>query len=153
MQSLTIFLTHILSGFIGSYIAIRKNKSPVTWFIIGFLFGFIGIIILIILQDKRDNENNILYRTQKDEIIEETTILQEEEIQKEITNCWFFLNENKQTTGPLSLYTICKNISQKEHPEQTWLWKKGMKNWQRLEEIPEALEQLKNIKQKNKITN
>lgn len=150
MQSLTILLIQVLLGFIGYYIAIKKNKSPIIWFIVGFLFGFIGIIILLILSDKVDNSNDLSYENkysprnkQNKEYIEEATVQQEE---TQPSNFWFFLNENKQITGPVSLDIIYKNIIKKEYPEKTWIWKKGMKNWQRLEEIPEALEQLKNIK-------
>lgn len=151
MQSLIVLLIQVLSGFIGYYIAIKKNKSPVLWFIIGFFFGLIGILILILLPETPNIQNKPPYRNQysskpnqQNETFEETIILHEDENQEEFDH-WFFLNHEKQTLGPFSLKAICKNISKKEQPEKTWLWKKGMKNWQRLEEIPEALEQLKNI--------
>lgn len=153
MQSLIVLLVQVFSGFIGYYIAIKKNRSPVLWFIIGFFFGLLGILILLLLPEMPKIQNKSPYRNQyssnsnqQNEILEKTIILNDEE-----ASCWFFLTDEKQTLGPFSLQTICKNISKKEQPEKTWLWKKGMKNWQRLEEIPEALEQLKNIA--NKTTN
>lgn len=52
------FLQSLIFGFITAYIANSKNRNAISWFFISFLFGVIGLIILLILDNLSENKDN-----------------------------------------------------------------------------------------------
>lgn len=44
-----ILVFGIISGFLGIYVAIQKNRSSTEGFMLGFLFSLLGVVILALL--------------------------------------------------------------------------------------------------------
>lgn len=44
-----ILVFGVISGFLGVYVAIQKNRSSTEGFVLGFLFSLLGVIILALL--------------------------------------------------------------------------------------------------------
>jgi len=49
MNIFTLLALGIITGGIAAYILERKGRSHITGFLLGFFFGFIGIIIAFLL--------------------------------------------------------------------------------------------------------
>lgn len=163
MLPISFFLIYILLGFLAAYLAVKKNRNPIGWFLAGMCFGFFGIIILLILPDlsprdgdsnsSDDNEpsNNILHS-----ILEDSSVISSPSPVDQVlrnTEKWFYLNKEKQNVGPMSLEDLLVFLRDKEkhtteniNPEDVWVWKKGMENWERVRNIPELNEALKILK-------
>ena len=67
-------LSSVIMGFLGSYVAIEKNRSGTEGFLLGLLFSLIGVIIVALLPTKEkpkeivisDEENEKLKREQEE---------------------------------------------------------------------------------------
>ncbi|SYX09294.1 hypothetical protein C834K_0855 [Chlamydia poikilotherma] len=164
MLPISFFLIYILLGFLAAYLAVKKNRNPIGWFLAGMCFGFFGIIILLILPDlppkngnstssSDDNEpsNNILHS-----ILEDSSVISSpppvDQVPRD-TEKWFYLNKEKQNVGPIFLEDLLlflrdkeKHTAENTNPEDIWVWKKGMENWERVRNIPELNEALKILK-------
>ncbi len=58
MQSLTIvFAIAIVFGALGAYLAEKKGRKHYEGFLLGFLFGFLGIILELFLPSKKIDKN------------------------------------------------------------------------------------------------
>lgn len=107
MLPISFFLIYILLGFVSAYLAVKKNRNPIGWFLAGMCFGFFGIIILLILPDlppKNDNStlssdenepsNNILHS-----ILEDSSVISSPPPVTQVprdTEKWFYLNTKKK---------------------------------------------------------
>ena len=58
MESLTIiFAIAIIFGALGAYFAEKKGRKHYEGFLLGFLFGFLGIIAELFLPSKKIDKN------------------------------------------------------------------------------------------------
>ncbi|WP_348663151.1 GYF domain-containing protein [Chlamydia vaughanii] len=166
MLPISFFLIYIILGFLAAYLAIRKNRNPIGWFLAGMCFGFFGIIILLVLpdlppsnrdptsdSDSEDDEpsNNVLHS-----ILEDASVTSTPPPVDQVpvdTEKWFYLDNERKNVGPLSLENLLAFLRNKENlskesinPEDVWVWKKGMSNWERVRNVPELNEALKILK-------
>lgn len=160
MQPTTLFLIYILLGFLTAYMARKKNRNPIGWFFAGMFFGVFGIIVLLILPplshkdthpnlpDENDFSNNALNSfLENTSLTENLSSIDKVDIS---TEKWFYLNKEKQAVGPLSfedllLFLNAKATQEKENeaPQNIWIWKKGMQNWEKVKNVPEINNALK----------
>lgn len=136
----------ILLGIISAYIAFKKQRNPFGWFFIGFLFGLIGIVIVLILppSDIRGNSNQNCFSEEDytDPTLEISSKEVEETAEKTITSPifeapnWFYLDENKKAIGPFNEENLMTILLTKENRKEIWIWKKGMPDWQKTISIP-----------------
>jgi hypothetical protein len=47
-----VIVSSFILGFLGSYVAKEKNRSGTEGFLLGFLFSFLGVIIVALLPTK-----------------------------------------------------------------------------------------------------
>ncbi|WP_201456323.1 DUF4339 domain-containing protein [Chlamydia sp. 17-3921] len=159
---ISFFLFYLVLGCLSAYIAIKKNRNPIGWFFAGMLFGIIGIVLLLILPNlsKNNSQNhktpttggnlNILEEIQNSETLEKKSSDSSDLTQAPIdTEKWFYLSKDKQNIGPLSLENLLIFLRDKERhaqenisPEEIWVWKKGMANWERVKNVTELREAL-----------
>ncbi|WP_213318099.1 TIGR04086 family membrane protein [Chlamydiifrater volucris] len=161
------FIFYAIVAFFGAYLAIRKGRSPVGWFLGTLFLGFFGIFLLLILPPKIDQEqedsdtrndtdfletldssdpeniNDDLFLSPDTHFILDKS--QKEDVEKPIEeDCWFYLDLNKQAIGPMprqDLYKKIKTLSPRADDwKKIWVWKKGMKNWKRAEDLKETKE-------------
>ncbi|BAE80954.1 conserved hypothetical protein [Chlamydia felis Fe/C-56] len=165
MLPISFFLIYILLGFLAAYLAVKKNRNPIGWFLAGMCFGFFGIIILLILPDLPPKNEDSNSSSNNDESLNNVFHSLSEEDSSVIsfpppvdqvprdTEKWFYLNKEKQNVGPMFLEDLLLFLKDKEkhatentNPEDIWVWKKGMENWERVKNIPELNEALKTLK-------
>lgn len=160
MQPTTFFLIYILLGFLTAYMASKKNRNPIGWFFTGMFFGVFGIIILLTLPplshkdthlnlpDENNLSNNALNSfLENTSPTEASSSIDRVEIS---TEKWFYLNKDKQAVGPLSfedlllfLHAKAERTEEDVTPQNIWVWKKGMQNWEKVKNVPEINNALK----------
>lgn len=155
----TFFLLYICLGMLTAYLATKKNRNPIGWFLAGMFFGIFAVIFLLILpplsftqdddsSEREDSEDFFLQNTLEDsEIISIPDTINQAAID---TEKWFYLSKDRTNVGPLSIVQLaafleeCKNSPEKGiDPKELWVWKKGMADWRKVKDLPELLEMVK----------
>lgn len=151
MIPVSFFLLYVVLGFLTAYLAVKKNRSPIGWFLAGMFFGIFGIVILLILpplpkensQESQDDEPQ--YNSILQTLIEEQVATLPQPSQPVSDDKWFYLNRERHNVGPLSLEALIvflkdTNRLEKENtnPLDVWIWKKGMDKWERAKDVEEV---------------
>lgn len=154
MFPFTFFLLYICLGMLTAYLANKKNRNLIGWFLAGMFFGIFAIIFLLILpplpsstqdnrsMDQQDSEEFLLQNTLEDsEIISIPDTMNQIAID---TEKWFYLNKDYTNVGPISIVQLTAFLKECKHspekgidPQELWVWKKGMPNWKKVKNIPE----------------
>jgi len=56
MEIVIVLIAVVITGFVGTYIAIEKNRSPSEGFWFGFLLSLFGILIVALLPTKEKHK-------------------------------------------------------------------------------------------------
>lgn len=154
MFPFTFFLLYICLGMLTAYLANKKNRNLIGWFLAGMFFGIFAIIFLLILpplpsstqdnrsMDQQDSEEFLLQNTLEDsEIISIPDTMNQIAID---TEKWFYLNKDYTNVGPISIVQLTAFLKECKHspekgidPQELRVWKKGMPNWEKVKNIPE----------------
>lgn len=155
MLPISILLFYVILGCLSAYIADKKKRNVIGWFFAGAFFGFIGLVVLLLLPSRRNAlekpqndpfDNSDLFDDLKkslagnDDEIPSSGDLQEIVID---TEKWFYLNKDRENVGPISFEELVVLLKGKTYPEEIWVWKKGMKDWQRVKDVPSLQQALK----------
>lgn len=157
MLPISFFLFYLLLGGFSAYIATKKNRSPIGWFFAGMFFGIIGLIFLAILPKLPENpaESDSGFMV-NEEPPTKTQTLSSENSATDLTQSpkgtekWFYLNKERQNVGPITLEDLLSFLRDKERhakdktsPEEIWVWKQGMENWEKVKNVEDLKEALK----------
>ena len=63
-----LILSSIIMGFLGSYVASEKNRSGTEGFLLGFLFSFLGVIIVALLPNKEKPKEIVISDEKKEKL-------------------------------------------------------------------------------------
>jgi len=127
-------------GFICALIAQKKSRNPYAWFLFGLFFSFLALIALLILPplDTKETkkENNLELTENLKEIQElETTEQNEEELPSDVANkLWYYLDENDNRLGPMTIKALINDWDDKKIKEDTFVWNEEMSDWKPLKE-------------------
>ncbi|EPP34554.1 hypothetical protein CP10139811_0549 [Chlamydia ibidis] len=159
---ISFFLFYILLGIATSYIAIKKNRNPIGWFIGGALFGIFAILILCMLPsiNSKDNPNNSSLSTDDGEPMDNTFQEILENSSSSSTNLlnisterWFYLDSERRNVGPLTTERLLAFLQEENThnqanngPGDIWVWRKGMSEWKKVKDVSELREALKILK-------
>jgi len=124
-------------GVICAFIAQKRARNPLVWFLGGLFFSFLALIALFILPPVDSNkENNIevvenLKEIQELESIEDN----DEEMPSERSNkLWYYLDENNKQSGPMTLQALINEWKDEKLKENTLVWNEEMSDWKPLKE-------------------
>lgn len=129
------YISLLLLVCIGSlcyFIAKKRKRNPYFWFFIGFFFGIIGFLILLLLP-KPSIEKNIINSPPlelKKTIIPSDSILSP---YKEMR--WHYLDEEHKTMGPLYFSELLQDWIDGKVSIKSYVWQDKMDEWKRVEEI------------------
>ena len=133
----------LLSGALAATVAIFLKKNPVSWFIGGALVVFVapGVIIAalfvaLILRLKRKKAPKTNNKAQEDVVTlnvspEQTLSSAKEHIQK----IWYFLDEKRNTIGPISFSMLQQKWREGQVLKETLLWNESLGAWKPLREL------------------
>ncbi|NGX28645.1 MAG: Cell division protein DivIB [Candidatus Anoxychlamydiales bacterium] len=113
-----------------SKIAVRKNRSPSNWFMLGMAFGLIALAIIYFLKPLKSNQKKITVNPYLDvKNINDASIFQKD------NNYWYYLDKAHKQVGPMSLRALFDNYIQGEISKASFVWNDTMKNWTKLYEV------------------
>ena len=137
-----IILVAIFLGTLSSYLARKKNRSPLYWFFIGAYLGVIGLIILYFLPSKSKNLDlvpalNKGYPEPKAQ--SELSLPPRKDSSSWIkkNQLWYFLDKDNKQFGPMSLNGLKQSWIDDLMTSQTYIWCEDMEDWKRLEDVPD----------------
>lgn len=138
MQTFLFIVSWLLFGFATAYFAKQRGRDPYIWFLVGTLFGILGLIFLFVLPnrsaelpigeelDPAPSENVLPVLPHHDYAIKE----------------WFYYDRQKQRVGPISYDELKTSWKNEQLDEESFVWCEGMFDWQPVKNLPNLLEHL-----------
>jgi hypothetical protein len=148
LELILSILLGVLFGITCSYLAKDKGRSPLNWFIIGLLFGIIGLVVLLLMPRIKKPEEDapqVEEAPQKVQPIEEVESEEEPSTinspptQSELyrMNPWYYLDGKHVQIGPVDFQDILEAWRYGEISLSSYVWTDTMSNWQKIEQLPD----------------
>jgi hypothetical protein len=145
MHLILSFIIWILIGIACAYFAYQKGRDPYIWFAIGIFLGIFGLLLLIILPAKSEEQDSASKAHATSSIIIDALPEAGRPHHDFLVKDWFYIDQTRQQTGPISFDQLkALWISRKITPS-TFAWSEGMPEWKKIQELPELLKQLHSL--------
>ncbi|WP_194846831.1 DUF4339 domain-containing protein [Candidatus Neptunochlamydia vexilliferae] len=125
MGTMIYLASWLLFGWICYRIALKRGRTPTTWFFLGVALGFIAVVILYLLPSK------VVEKAPPPQVV--APPLQSQKL-------WYYLDGEDKRYGPMSFYALQKAWDDDLITAATYVWNEEMENWKRLEELPNLLQ-------------
>lgn len=122
------FIFGLAFGWGCSYLAAQKGRDPKVWFLAGFFFGLLGLIVLMIIPDLRAKESK---KTEQEDQLPEVNV---SEIFNPGAHEWYFLDSEGTQNGPVTFSCLEKLFEDKKISSISYVWSEGMEEWKTIEE-------------------
>jgi hypothetical protein len=132
----SFLLILFILGAINAYFAKIRGRDPVAWFVIGMLFGVLGILAVFLLPALNKNENGETAGTPKE--LDPTP-------SKFSHKDWFFLDDNHTQQGPYSWDGLNAAWRENRFNSTSYIWCEGMPEWKKVEDVDGLLDELQTI--------
>jgi len=139
---LSFILLLIIASFT-AYYANRKGRNPLLWFVIGILLGiFAPLILLFLSPHKGDTAQNgkltIKVSNPDSSLLDLSQTSPQIELKpSEEDKLWYYLDQDHQQMGPVSLVALRELWNRGQLELNSYVWSNGMEEWQKVEELPE----------------
>jgi len=120
----SLLLASSAVGLISSYLAHKRGKNPLLWFILGFLFGIFGIFAIFFASKAR---------TQRVSTPRPTT--PQPYLDGPVGSFWYYLDPTHQQVGPMSYDLMTKAWKNGTVSPATLVWHEAMTDWRPLQEL------------------
>jgi len=131
-MSLLTYVIPVVIGCLCAILALGRGRSPIWWFVIGMILGWLGILVLFIIPPVRLGEEN------KEAVVDVQPLVQE----CSIPFNWFYLDSKKETKGPFSADELKEKWLEKVVSKDSWVWNQAIETWKKISEVPSLLEWL-----------
>lgn len=138
MRMLLSFVFLLTLAALTGYLAKRRGRDPVGWFLISLLVGAFALLILFILPDKAE-ENGSELETDEDRLLTGTQGAMEASV---FAKDWYYLDKLHTQQGPVSFEQMQRANQEGIIEGSTYVWSEGMPRWFRVEELPALKEAL-----------
>lgn len=143
-QLIILFLISTVFAFLCAYYAEKKARNPIIWFILGFLFSFYALVVLFFLSSIKNEEEKQPTMTilpPDPDLKDKETIypLSTFEKYKEENQLWFYLDEDHQQTGPVSLIALRDLWNRGLLLINQYVWSEGMTKWEKIQDLPDLI--------------
>jgi hypothetical protein len=143
----------LLMGTLTAYIGWKRGRNPTFWFIMGIFFGWLGFVVVYFLPKQEEvlkQREEELGKIQKKE--EPLSLEKIEPVIEPVKDAphsqetnWFYLNKEHQTQGPVLASTIEELWKKQEITRASFVWKEGMQDWKRVEELSDLYQLLQHL--------
>lgn len=132
----------VLTGWLCAYIASKKGRSAIVWFLLGTFFTIFAVLILIFLPPIKPTKKR--QQGKEDSQFSGTTIDvkpisredgSEELLQNPEAKEWFYLDETRQQAGPITVEEVRRKYREGTINDSSYLWCEGMKEWKKLSDL------------------
>lgn len=142
VQLVVSFLVSTIFAFICAYYAEKKGRYPLGWFILGFFFALISLIVLFFLPPLKKEDAGQPAETQplgssqaKEELKE--SLPPPFDRSKEENRLWYYLDQNHEQIGPVSLIALRELWDRGLLELNSYVWSEGMEKWERVDQLPD----------------
>lgn len=130
MISSTYFFFWLIMGSISAYLAKKRGKNPLLWFILGTLLGVLGLFILFFMPKKKERA------PQATEPSNEVTIDVTPQVKpSELEKFWYYLAAGNEQNGPMSFDALKRAFREGKISDATYVWNEEMEGWKRFGEL------------------
>jgi len=136
MYEFLLVLIVVFWGWACSYFAQQRGRNPYGWFFLGFFFGPFPLVALLLMPDLKKSPPP-------------PTEIPEVHVSHHspFNNFdWYYLDENRETVGPVTFTTLQELWSEQKVNEQSYVWNDTMENWKKVSEVNELIPTLENKK-------
>lgn len=123
--SLSILVAFVV-GFVSSRIALRRGRNQYLWFVIGFIFGVLGLLAIFLAPPAR--------KKAEPEAAPSKIELQPY-IDGPIDRFWYYLDKARQQQGPMSHNALSQAWKTGQIDLSTFVWHEDLPNWTELKEF------------------
>lgn len=127
MTTFSVIIICLLLGWVTSYYAQKRGRDPFIWFIAGYFFGLLALLLLFILPA-------VPISPQKNESSDDT--LKIAYVPENFAGDWFYVDNEKAQQGPVTFERLQELWQEKVIQHQTYVWRENMPNWQFIKDIP-----------------
>lgn len=140
----------LLMSTLTAYVAWKRGRNPTFWFLIGLFFGWLGFLVVYFLPKQeevlkqRGEEVSGVRKKEAPEPVAEPITLEIEPIQNVVSEeaCWYYLDKAHAQQGPLAALTLEELWKKQEIVSKTFVWKEGMSDWKRIEDLSDLFHSL-----------
>jgi len=124
----------IVMGCLCAILAGSRQRSPIAWFFLGFILGWIGLLLIYILPSLGKEES---VQPEPEQIEIEVEEQKEVESSFEKSENWFYLDQKKDVCGPLSFQIIKEKWGSGDLSEDSWIWNEKIVEWKKISQVEE----------------
>lgn len=135
MNHFSLFIMLLAVGMLCSHLAKRRGRNPRAWFLLGFLFGLIGLVILWLLPPIRPK----LRIPQPSSTPGPTTPLLEIRDPTHTDKLWYYLDDTHTQQGPMSIHALSQAWKEGKVKTKTYVWNENLTNWESLDQVLKPL--------------
>ncbi|MCH9703445.1 MAG: DUF4339 domain-containing protein [Chlamydiae bacterium] len=128
MQLIHLLLFSGVMGLLCSHLAKKRGKRPLVWFLMGFLFGIFGLILLYIVPTFSTQEKRAAYKPLKPVERSDAWI-----------HMWYYMDGSHEQAGPLEFPEFIEKVKSNAVQRDSLVWSEGMKDWKKLSDLPEEV--------------
>lgn len=121
----TTLLVSSAAGLISSYLAYRRGKNPILWFLVGALFGLFGVFALFFSGHLRRKQP-----TPVPKVAEPQPYLF-----GPTNKFWYYLDASGTQIGPVSYNGITTAWKNGTVPATAFVWHEDLGDWQTLQNL------------------
>lgn len=137
LQFILSLIVSIVFAFISASVAERKGRNTTTWFIMGVLFSFFALIVLLFLPSLKKEEGPMAPKTPVPDVLSQFPPRSEEE-----DKLWFYLDVDHQQMGPVSVVALRELWNTGLLELNSFVWSEGMDKWEKVESLQKLREAL-----------
>jgi hypothetical protein len=116
-----LIISALAMGFISAYLASKRHRNPYTWFVVGFLFGLLGIFAICIAGNKK-------------KLLIIPPAAPNFKIHGPSDKFWYYLDPAHQQKGPMSLDGLTTAWKNGTVSPETYVWHEEMTEWKPLKD-------------------
>ena len=121
----TTLLVSSVAGLLSSYLAYRRGKNPILWFLVGALFGMLGVFALFFSGHfKKKQAASVAKLAEPKPYLAGPT-----------NKFWYYLDAAGTQVGPLSYNGMTAAWKEGTVPVTAFVWHEDLTDWQALQDL------------------
>jgi hypothetical protein len=139
----------VLLGGVTAYLAHRRGRGPLPWFLVGLVLGVLAIALLYLwptAQQTAQHREALAGNPQKQPqpaqpAITTTAVAVEEPVDV----IWHYLDGEDEQHGPVSIRELEKLWDERVINLESYVWSQGMPEWQTIGDLPALRDRLQTL--------
>ena len=120
----TAILVSSIAGLISGYLAYRRGKNPILWFLIGLVFGIFGVFAFLFATNPR-----------KKGAPAPKSVSPEPYLHGPANKFWYYLDPTNTQIGPMSYNGMTQAWKKGTVSPTAYVWHEELAEWKPLQEL------------------